>query len=136
MPVVDASVWVSRFLHSDVHHESSKKWFDMAVEEQLTLYAPTILLPEVSAAIARQGTGTASEKIAAEVVAVIQESGVKLVEVSLALANRAALIGSQHRVRGCDAIYLALAQQLDEPLITLDKQQQERGRLVVETSEP
>jgi len=136
VPVIDASVWASRFLSDDVHHERCRKWFDQAIEKQLILYAPVIVLPEVSSAIARQGKGKASEKLAAEALAVIRESGTKLVEVSITLANRAAQIASQHRVRGCDAIYLALAEQLDEPLITLDRQQHERGQAVVETTEP
>jgi predicted nucleic acid-binding protein len=58
------------------------------------------------------------------------------VKVSVALGAKAAQIASQCRVRGCDAVYLALAEQLSETLVTIDKQQNERSAAVVQTTEP
>ncbi len=136
MPVIDASVWASRFLSGDVHHEQCRKWFTEAIEKQLTLYSPAIVLPEVASAIARQGEGKVLENLAAEAIAVLQASGAKLVDVSLIMAARAASISLAHRVRGCDAIYIALAEHLGEPLVTLDNQQRERGAAVVKTIQP
>lgn len=136
MPVVDASVWVSRFLRTDVAHERSKKWFAEAVEKQLTLYAPAVVLPEVAAAIARTSEGPNGDELANEALAVLRASGVKIIDVSLSLGLKAAQIAGQCRVRGCDAVYLALAEQLSEPLVTLDKQQNERGGAVVQTMTP
>ena len=37
MYVVDASVWVSRFVSGDVHHEPSRLWFARLVEEETAL---------------------------------------------------------------------------------------------------
>jgi predicted nucleic acid-binding protein len=45
-------------------------------------------------------------------------------------------IAAAHRVRGCDAIYLALAEQLSDCLVTLAVQQLERGSEVVATRKP
>jgi len=45
-------------------------------------------------------------------------------------------LAAEHRIRGCDAVYVALARQLDMPLITLDRQQLERGAAVVATRVP
>lgn len=136
MPVVDASVWVSRFLRTDVAHERSKKWFAEAAEKQLRLYAPAVVLPEVAAAIARTCEGPNGAELANEALVVLRASGVKIVEVSLSLSIKAAQIASQCRVRGCDAVYIALAEQLSESLVTLDKQQNERGGAVVQTMTP
>lgn len=136
MPVVDASVWVSRFVRTDIAHERSKRWFSDAAEKQLTLYAPAIVLPEVAAAIARTIEGTRGDELAGEALAVLRASGVKIIEVSVALGAKAAQIASQCRVRGCDAVYLALAEQLSETLVTLDNQQRERGAAVAQTLKP
>ena len=66
----------------------------------------------------------------------LRASGVKIVEISVTLAAKAAQIASLHRVRGCDAVYLALSDQLSVPLVTLDNQQRERGAAVVQTIAP
>ena len=136
MPVVDASVWVSLFVSTDVAHKRSKKWFAAAVEQRLTLFSPALVLPEVAAAIARTAIGQGGDALASEALTILRQSGVQLVDVSLPLALKAAQIASTCRVRGADAVYLALAQQLAEPLVTLDKQQRERGGSLVETAAP
>ena len=136
MPVVDASVWVARFVRPDPAHERCKNWFAEAAEKQLPLYGPAVVLPEVAAAIARSMPGPRSEQLAKESLAVLKDSGVKIVDLSVSLAMKAAQIASECRVRGCDAVYLALAEQLSESLVTLDKQQHERGSAVVQTVKP
>jgi predicted nucleic acid-binding protein len=52
---------------------------------------------------------------------------IELLPVSLALAERAAMIAADYRIRGCGAIYVTIAEQLGEPLVTLDGQQLERA---------
>ncbi|MEO8084200.1 MAG: PIN domain-containing protein, partial [Ardenticatenales bacterium] len=52
------------------------------------------------------------------------------------LALRAAEIVGTHRIRGCDAVYVALAEQLGEPLVTLDNEQLARGGSLVVTLRP
>lgn len=64
MFVVDASVWVSRFLPDDDFHKVSKAWLDKMIEEGIVLAAPALLIPEVAGAIARR-TGSARAGIPA-----------------------------------------------------------------------
>jgi predicted nucleic acid-binding protein len=61
---------------------------------------------------------------------------VELFPVTETLAARAAEIAAEQRIRGCDAIYVALAKQLQMELITLDRHQLERGAAVVMTRRP
>jgi predicted nucleic acid-binding protein len=56
--------------------------------------------------------------------------------VSEALAARAAKIAARQKIRGCDAVYVALAEQPEMELVTLDRQQLERGVEVVATRSP
>jgi predicted nucleic acid-binding protein len=61
---------------------------------------------------------------------------IELIPVTLAMAEQAALIAAEHRIRGCDAVYVALADQLSDTLVTLDRQQLERGAALVTVRAP
>lgn len=75
--------------------------------------------------------------LAQQVVTQLQQwSFLEMITVDHPLAELAASIAVNHRLRGCDAIFVALAQQRNEPLVTLDKQQRERGQAVVTVIEP
>ena len=96
--------------------------------------APVILLAEVAAALSR---GIADLRLAHRVVQQLRHSKViELLPVTLAMAERAATIAADHRIRGCDALYVALADQLRDRLITLDRQQLDRSRTIVIAHQP
>ena len=134
MAVVDASVIISSILSSDAHHEASKAWLGALVSSGRHFSAPTIMLSEVAAPLSRAYDQPELAK------RVIQELTTapfaKLIPISIPLANRAADIAADYQIRGCDAVYVALAQSLGEELITLDRQQGERAKSVVETHQP
>jgi len=56
--------------------------------------------------------------------------------VTVELAERAAGIAADCGIRGCDAVYVALSQEAGDELVTLDRQQLERGRTVAVTRKP
>lgn len=134
MAVIDASVYVALVNSHESHHARCWKWFQQARTAQEQISAPFILLPEVAAALSR---GTNNPTMARRVVQqIIKSKIIDLVPVTSKLAERAAAIAANHQIRGCDAVYVALAEQLDEDLMTLDKQQFERGSNVVRTRQP
>ena len=134
MAVVDASVIISSLLSGDPHHEASKAWLDELVSSGRHFSAPTILLSEVAAPLSRAYD---QPELAKKVIEALSTAPfAKLVPISMALANRAAVIAADYQIRGCDAVYVALAQSLGEELITLDRQQGERAKSVVETHQP
>jgi predicted nucleic acid-binding protein len=49
----------------------------------------------------------------------------------VSLAWQAADIAAQHRPRGSDAVYAAVARRLGSTLVTLDREQRERVRAVI-----
>lgn len=61
----------------------------------------------------------------------IEASFVDLLPVTIPLANRAAVIAADYKIRGCDSIYVALAEALNEDLITWDIQQRERAKNLI-----
>ena len=134
MAVIDASVYVALLNSNEPGHIRSWAWLQKAQEDQEPIRAPVILLAEVAAAI---GRGTGNPTLARRAVQGLVRTGVvELVPVTLPLTRRAAEIACEHRIRGCDALYVALAGQMEECLVTLDRQQLERGRAVVTVTEP
>ena len=134
MPVIDASVYVALLSACEKNHASSWAWFEQAKAEEQSILAPVILLSEVAAALSR---GVGDPALAHQVVQQLRHSGViELVPVTQAMAVRAASIAADYRIRGCDAVYVALADQLDDCLITLDQQQLERSGAIIVAREP
>lgn len=134
MPVIDASVYISLINAAEEQHASSWSWFERAQAGQETLSAPVILLAEVAAALSR---GVGDSELARRVVKQLKRSeAIELVPVTSALADQAATIAADHRIRGCDAIYVALASRLGDALVTLDRQQLELAAAVVTVHRP
>ncbi len=134
MAVIDASVYVALINAHEKDHTSSWVWFEQARAAREQIVAPVILLAEVAAALSR---GVGDLALAHGVVQQLKHSGlIELVPVTLTLAERAAAIAADHRIRGCDVIYVALADQLGDYLVTLDRQQLERSAEIVSAREP
>lgn len=134
MPVVDASVWIALFKSDEPGHEVSRAWLAGAKRRNEVLVAPVIVLAEVAAGLSRGLGDPALARRAMDLLA--SGRSVRSFPVTETLALRAGHIAAEHRIRGCDAVYVALAQQLAMPLVTLDRQQLERGAGVVGTRTP
>lgn len=134
MPVVDASVWVSLCHAGDRFHRRSLDWLETALAAGERLAAPTLLRVEVAAAIRRL---TGKEELGAAALVELEESGVvDLVPLDAERSDRAARIALRAAVRGADAVYLELALDRGEPLVTWDRQQLDRGGAVTEVRRP
>ncbi|MCB9138780.1 MAG: PIN domain-containing protein [Caldilineaceae bacterium] len=134
MPVIDASVFVAVVNHADRHHAPCRTWFEEALSQGNRPIAPSILVSETAAAISR---GVNDAALALAVTAALAESTiVELVPITAALATTAADIAATYRIRGCDAIYVALAASVDEPLVTLDRQQGARASELIKIYSP
>lgn len=134
MAIVDASVYVALVHAGEPGHTDSWAWLQDLQSRGERLQAPCILAAEVAAAI---GRGMDDSDLAHRIVQqLLTANVVELVPVSIQLAGRAAVIAADHRVRGCDAVYVALAEQEGDVLVTLDRQQLERGSAVVRIQRP
>ena len=132
--VVDASVWVSRASEADVTHARTTAWFEHQSTTRAVLVAPVIMLAEVAGALARI-TGRA--EIGRSVVERLTGlPALRLVPIDAAIGGRAAQIAADLRLRGTDALYVAVAERLTLPLVTWDAEQRDRGRILVETRTP
>ena len=134
MSVIDASVYISLINAGEEQHASSWAWYENVQARQEPLVAPVILLAEVAAALSR---GVGDSALTQRVVDQLKRSEtIELVPVTSALAEQAAAIAADHRIRSCDAIYVALAGRLGDSLVTQDRQQLERAAAVVTVHQP
>jgi predicted nucleic acid-binding protein len=134
MAVIDASVYIALVHAHEREHSSSWAWFEQARAADESVVAPVILLAEVAAALSR---GMGDPTLAHRVVQQLARSEViELFPVTMTIAEQAAEIAAEHRIRGCDAVYVALADQLSDTLVTLDRQQLERGSALVTVRAP
>ncbi len=126
--VVDASVWVARFVVADVHHVESVAWLARQIGEGKFLVGPALLLPEVAAAVTRR---TGDPMLAGAAVAHLHRFPLlRLEPLDEDLATHAAALASSLRLRGADAIYAAVARQLGVPLVSWDGEQITRAGAV------
>lgn len=134
MAVMDTSVYVAILHPNEPGHTASWAWYIRMIRAGEPIAAPAILLAEVAAALSR---GVGDLALAHQAVQQLQQTRtIELLPVTLAIAQQAATIAADHRVRGCDAVFVALAQQRGDTLFTLDRQQLERGAAVVTTRQP
>ena len=121
---VDASVFLSAFNPKEPGHEESQRLLRFMQDSATPIVVPTLLLPEVAAAI---GRGHGDADLARRFTdALSRLPHLMLISLDVVLAKQAADLAAQYRLRGSDAVYAAVALRFGSNLVTLDKQQRER----------
>lgn len=121
---VDASVFLNAFNPYEAGHEDSLRLLTLLQERANPIIAPTLLLPEVAAAISR-GRGDAG--LARDFAAHLSRlPHLVLVPLDSTLASQAAEVAADHRLRGSDAVYATVVLRFGSTLVTLDREQRER----------
>lgn len=132
--VVDASIFVASALSEEPQHAGAFAFLEAAVQAQITRLAPAIIAAEVMGAIARR---TGRPLLARRFFAVLRARPEFVVlPVDATLGDEAGEVAALQGIKGCDAIYVALARTRAIPLITLDREQQERAPDDVEVLAP
>jgi predicted nucleic acid-binding protein len=122
--VIDASVLVADARPAEPHHAQAHALLVRLAAEGHQVYLPIILLAEVASAISR---GTGRPALAQRLAAALRRvPRFEFVPVDEGLGHLAAELAAQRQIRGCDAVYVALARLRGATLITLDDQQGER----------
>ena len=134
MIAVDASVWVSLYAHDEGNHAASQAWFARAVQSREQFVAPSIVVVEVAAAIARR-TGQPGDGL--NVLAEIRSlPSLSLVTLTDDLVDEAADAAARLRLRAGDAVYVVVAARAGARLVTWDREQLTRGAALVQTATP
>lgn len=132
--VVDASVWVSRIVPRDVHHEASSLWAAEYTKVGGLLIAPTLLLIEVVASLSRlQEPNDLSKRVAAQL---NKSQEIVFASLDSSLVQTAIDVAADLQLRAADATYVALAYQRGLPLVSWDKEQLQRASSIIKTHSP
>lgn len=134
MYVVDASVWVGRYVPGDRFHRASRSWLAAALASGELLVLPSLALVEVAGALARRTGSDGSARRAAALIA--QLPGVRVVPLDPSLTEAAVELAARCRLRGADAVYVGLAAGLGVPLVTWDDEQRRRAGTAIQTFTP
>lgn len=134
MIVTDASVWVSHLIAQEIHHLASRRWLTAAAHNNITIAVPALLLSEVGGAIARR-TGD-SELGHKAVTHILSTPNLRLVYTDSELGMLAAKLASSQRLRGADALYVAVAYHLKISLISWDQEQIRRASSLITAYTP
>lgn len=121
---VDASVFVAAARKNDVHHLPSREFLFRAASASVPLVCPTLVLPESVAALARE---TGDPELAVRLVhAMLDTANLHLVALDAARAEQAAWVAANQRLKGADAVYVAVAEAAGTTLVTWDTEMLER----------
>lgn len=134
MIVIDASVWLSVVIPTDIHFAEATEWATWFESGSTRIAVPAHFVAEVAGVLSR--TGINRQFVDETIDDIVSSERFILHDITVSLGLVAADVAKTGRVRGSDAVYLALAQSLGSPLLTWDRQQRERGALFCQTLTP
>ncbi len=131
---VDASVFVNAFSPDEDGSDTSAEFLSQLQKDNVPLIQPTLFFPEVVASIARKQDDA---EVALELMQELKKfPKLTFIELDDDLAEYASEVAANHRLRGSDAVYAAVALRFGTELITLDKEQLERLPKVLTVKKP
>jgi predicted nucleic acid-binding protein len=125
---------VSSLITNDANHAASLQWLVDSAHAGQTLFVPSLFVAEVANAVARRTTVKRLGTLAVQ--GILSNRAVQLVAIDESLASHAATVAAAHSLRGADAVYVALADRLDIPLVTLDREQIDRASSIIQVTQP
>lgn len=119
MYTIDTSVWVNATEPGEPDHATSRAFLRSSAARAVPVVVPTLVLVEVSAAVAR----VRGERHSARITSLVARwKATTFHDLDGVLANTAAVLARAHRLRGADAVYAAVAQQFGTTLISRDRE--------------
>jgi predicted nucleic acid-binding protein len=131
---VDASVFLNAFNPYEEGHEESKAVLARLEGNAIPIIVPNLLRVEAAAAVARgRGDAGLARRFAA---ALLRLPHLVVIPLDDALAATAAQLAADHRLRGADAVYGAVALRFGSALVSRDGEQLTRLAAVIQTFHP
>ena len=134
MLTIDANVFVSAAIASEIHHHESAQLLTEIRSRTEAVACPSLVIPETVAAISRPtGDIRAAIRAGRQISAL---PTIRMQPLTARRAQRAARLAAHHRLRGADSVYVQLAVELGATLITWDIEMLIRASPVVTALTP
>ncbi len=131
---IDASVLISAARGTEPSSEQSQKFLKNVREERHNVFLPAIVLPEVASGLMR---ATKRPDVVEDFILALRAiPNFVFVPIDDRIASRAVDIITATALRSADALYVALSIEYKLVLITLDREQMEKGRRFIEIRLP
>jgi predicted nucleic acid-binding protein len=131
---IDASVFVASYRMQETGSAISRDLLRLVREADVPLIEPAILPVEIAAALAHAGENPAWAAEYAESVMDCPYLSLQIMDEHM--ARRALVLAAECRLRGADALYVAVAAQYGARLVTLDAEQLERAPATLGACKP
>jgi len=132
--VVEASVLVAAGLAAEPNHSEAFVFLRTCARQEVARLAPAIIAAEVKGPVTRR---TGQPALARQLFAALRaRPDFVVLPIDAAVGDEAGEIASLQGIKGCDSVYVAIARLLTIPLVTLDREQQDRAPADVEVYTP
>lgn len=118
--VLDASVVVANFLERDVHHNKVLPYWTSLERGQCRFHLPMLALVETIGAICRRSSVVDAAAAVRRLRQLTEQGYILQYPLDGQRTQQAMTIALQYRLRGADAVYAALADELQLELLTAD----------------
>ena len=132
--VLDTSTLIAYLISADANHSATVPFFELIEMRPIRFSVPAHFVAEVAGVLAR--IGQSAEIVEREINAIDSGGRFEIHATTIGQGLLAAEVAHMAKLRGSDAVFVALARALDLPLITWDTQQRQRGALFCRTMTP
>lgn len=132
--VFDSNIFVSSLDPNDVFHAECYPLFEKLVNFEIEAVCPALVIAETTCVLQRR---TGNEVLARRIfknLALLP--AINWLDITLAVAERACLLGTATGLKGGDAIVLQVAEQYGIPLVTKDGEIKDKAPKGILTFEP
>jgi predicted nucleic acid-binding protein len=134
MYTLDANIFLRDLDPSSPDYDECHRLIEAIRTHRTPLVLPWLILAEVAGVVSRTRNDSIRGRVAIDIVRDLPQT--TFVPLDEMLAHSAAEIAADHRLRGADAVYVAVARQAGTTLVTLDEEQGTRASTVVPTRTP
>ena len=124
---IDSSVWVAAFLKDEKHNETAYNFIASLIESGEDIIIPVTVYIEIMMALSRRGAGELIESTSQFLLTI---PSLQFVELTYPRMIDIVETTASLRLRGMDAIVVAVAHEYGSQLATLDRELAERRRRV------
>ena len=134
MYTLDASIFLRDAVPTDPDHAVCHALITQLYKDNTMIIVPLLVLVEIAGALSRTFHDPIRSRLEVELLHDLHN--ISFIPLDETLAQLAAELAADRGLRGSDAVYVAVAQRYGSTLVSLDREQRERARLVIRSLTP